>query len=135
MSVIAVGTDLHRIGRFAAILARHGLASPHVHRLAARVLHPDRELPGFVRACQQSQLDKCTRALAHSWCVKEALYKTLDTPDQATFAMRHWYKYNHANGRPHVASDSYARHERFLVSLSHDGDYVSSVVVRAHGTN
>lgn len=128
--VLAVGTDLHSMLRFRGILERGGLNGFKSKRFGQRVLHPEHELPMFQKAVERADLEACNRILSVSWCVKEAIYKTLDPADQKTFQMARWYKVNDENGRPLVGVEGYARNEEFLCSITHDAHLVSAFVLR-----
>ncbi|ODV95247.1 hypothetical protein PACTADRAFT_49995 [Pachysolen tannophilus NRRL Y-2460] len=93
----------------------------------------------FVRSIEQMREDTnfkhCVSLLSTSWCLKEALYKVLDPNFQKSgFNFKDWYKINDLDtGKPILIGETYtSKHanEEFLISLSHDGDYVYSVVLR-----
>ena len=67
-----------------------------------------------------------------SWCLKEAIYKPLDSDDQKQFKMTQWYKINDSNGRPIIGVDQpiYPKSEQSLCSITHDADLVSAFVLR-----
>lgn len=128
--VLAIGTDLHNMLRFRDILKGGGLNGFKTRRFGQRVLHPDHELPIFLKAIEKNDLELCNRILSVSWCVKEAIYKTLDPEDQKEFKMAQWYKINDFNGRPIIANSNYHKNEEFLCSITHDSDLVSAFVLR-----
>ncbi len=132
--VLKIGTDLHKRTRFTTIITKSGgLNTYKTKRLSQRILNPYNELPTFNHLLQSNELEKCSTILSSSWCVKESIYKTLDVLDQRNFKMSDWYKFNDADGRPLIGNDSYfaeKQNEEFLLSLSHDGDYIISTVLR-----
>ncbi len=132
--VLRLGTDLHRLNRFAEILQRNGpLTAFKTTRFSERILHPTNELPSFQEHIKSNDIEKCSKILSGAWCVKEAIYKTLDDDDQKNFIMSEWYKKNDLRGRPIIGNENYAmKHpdEEFQCSISHDGEYMSSVVLR-----
>lgn len=80
-----------------------------------------------------NETEECARILSVSWSVKEAVYKTLDDEDQREFIMKDWYKINDLRGRPLICNpiyESLKKNETFLCTISHDGDLVSSFVLR-----
>lgn len=133
-SVLRIGTDLHKLGRFTKILKRNGpLNSYKTRRFSERILHPLEELPKFEENLAINNIEKCSQILSGAWCMKEAIYKTLDDADQTNFIMNEWYKGNDSRGRPFIGNDRYLKEhlkEDFQCSVSHDGEYISSVVLR-----
>lgn len=130
--VIRVGTDIHQLSRFVSILQRNGaLTAYKTKRFSERILHPTYELPKFEEYRLKNKIEECARILSISWCIKEAIYKTLDDENQNNFVMSEWYKTNDERGRPIIGNESYNRtNEEFLCSISHDGNMVSSFVLR-----
>lgn len=64
--IYGVGTDLIRVDRVAAVLARHP------QRFAQKLLHPE-------ELAQYAQARRAANFLAKSWAVKEAFGKALGT--------------------------------------------------------
>ncbi|ODV84591.1 hypothetical protein CANARDRAFT_176818 [[Candida] arabinofermentans NRRL YB-2248] len=132
--IIAIGTDLHKVTRFSEILTRNGLNSFKTKRLSQKILNPKYELPNFEKNLNENNLNKCVSILSGSWCVKEAIFKTLDFENQKNFKMSDWFKINNLNGLPIIGNENYMKltlkEEEFLVSISHDGDYIISTVLR-----
>lgn len=132
--VISIGTDIHQMSRFLIILKRNGpLTTYKTKRFSERILHPIYELPKFQKLLSENNIVECAKLLSISWCVKEAIYKTLDNEDQTEFIMKDWYKTNDNRGRPLIGNTTYMTqktNEEFLCSLSHDGDLVSSFILR-----
>lgn len=129
--VISIGTDIHQFGRFLSILNRNGpLTAYKTQRFSERILNPVYELPKFEKYRQQNNIAECSRILSISWCVKEAIYKTLDDVDQSNFIMSHWYKINDQRGRPIIGNSNTTLKDDFLCSVSHDGDLVTAFVLR-----
>ncbi|AWU76528.1 hypothetical protein CAS74_000473 [Pichia kudriavzevii] len=131
--VLGIGTDIHKLSRFFDILKRNGpLDSYKTQRFSERILNPVYELPTFIEYKSKHDIERCARILSISWCVKEAIFKTLDGEDQSNFVMSDWYKTNDLRGRPQVGNDKYLKikQEEFLCSLSHDGNLVSSFIIR-----
>ncbi|TID21928.1 hypothetical protein CANINC_003412 [Pichia inconspicua] len=129
--VISIGTDLHRFSRVENILKKNGpLISFKTKRFADRVLNPIHEKPLFQTYVQNNDILKCSRLLSTSWCVKEAIYKTLDDVEQANFSMSHWYKISDERGRPIIGNNDSIVKDKFLCSISHDGDLITAFVLR-----
>ncbi|AOA61806.1 Phosphopantetheine:protein transferase [Komagataella phaffii CBS 7435] len=141
MTVLGIGTDLIRKTRFETILTKHNypnVTSSHVVRLAKRILHPEREYPLFLKSSKDCDKSQCVQLLAGSWCVKEALFKSLSYSDQQLFSFKDWFKLNDPKGRPFIMNQDYfTKHpnEEFLVSITHDGDYIASTVIRQQLNN
>ncbi|GMG39437.1 unnamed protein product [Ambrosiozyma monospora] len=132
--ILGIGTDIHKLTRFHAILTRNGpLASFKTTRFSQRVLNKSHELPKFLKFQEANDLESCAKLLSNSWCVKEAIYKCLDYSDQREFTMSDWFKINDPTGRPVIGNTIYFQshpNEEILCSLSHDGDYIISSVLR-----
>lgn len=130
--VIRIGTDIHQLSRFLSILQRNGpLSTYKTKRFSEKILNPKYELPKFEEFRLSNNLEQCAQILSVSWCIKEAIYKTLDDTDQNTFIMNQWYKSNDERGRPIIGCENYNKpNEEFLCSISHDGDLVSSFILR-----
>lgn len=131
--ILGIGTDLHKMSRFVEIIQRNGpLNTYKTKRFSERILNPVHELPKFQNFQNENNLQECCKLLSISWCIKEAVYKTLDPVDQKNFIMKDWYKINDEIGKPIVKNDDYlkTRKETFLCSLTHDGGFVSSFILR-----
>lgn len=134
--ILGVGHDLVHLPRFRQLL---NTRSPHrVSRLAQRILHPEYERPRFeAKLADPLSLEDSKSAsfyLANSWACKEALYKSLGPLDQRNCRFNHWYKTHTADGKPIIQCDEYARlhpDEQFFLSISHDGDYLSTFIIRS----
>lgn len=122
------------MSRFLGILKRNGpLTTYKTQRFSERILNPLFELPRFRENLSKNNIEECARILSISWCIKEAIYKTLDDEDQRNFIMKDWYKRNDERGRPVIGNVEYSKRkkdEKFLCSISHDGDLVNSFVLR-----
>lgn len=125
--LVGLGVDVLHISRFSSLIAHKGLMSSYVTRLAGRVLHKS-ELARFEQHRQQHNVDRCVKELAGSWCVKEALYKSLDDERQLSFQFKHWWREQGPRGRPQIGGGRPDEH--FLVSVSHDGDVMMASVAR-----
>lgn len=125
--ILGLGNDLHHMQRFRAILQSKN--EYKITRFSQRVLHPKHELPIFEKSLNGDQRERCAEILSTSWCVKEAIYKTLTDEEQARFRMNQWYKVNSENGRPVIGNDCQVS-GNFMVSISHDMDLVNAVVLR-----
>ncbi len=134
--VISIGTDIHLLGRFKNILLRNGsLAEFKTRRLCQKILNEKYELPVFKMYMDKNDIDSCSEIIAGAWCVKEAIYKCLDHQDQVTFSMAQWWKSHDANGKPVIGNENYfkgenGKAEEFLCTVSHDGSYIISTVLR-----
>lgn len=130
MTVRGIGVDIVKVSRFHRILNTFTGRNKTIERFGTKVLHPVHEQPQFMQYVRQSDVCSSARLLSGSWCVKEAVFKSLSPAEQARFRFRDWYKINDADGRPVVRNDTYSPQDEFLVSVSHDGDYVVSYVLR-----
>mgnify|MGYP003363050452 FL=1 len=134
--VVAIGSDLHLLGRFKNILRRNGpLTEFKTKRLCQRILNEKHELPLFQKYMRKNDIDSCSNVMAGAWCVKEAIYKCLDSQDQKTFRMAQWWKSHDVNGKPIIKNENYfktdkGKAEEFFCTISHDGNYIFSIVLR-----
>lgn len=131
--VLAIGTDIYRLGRFYNILQRNGpLAAFKTKRLCEKILNVEHEMPQFLSLQSKNDTKGCARLMAESWCAKEAVYKCLDSEEQRIFSMNQWWKYHDSNGRPKIGYENYSKdkNEQFLCTVSHDGDYMICTVLR-----
>lgn len=138
--ILGVGHDLAYLPRFVELLRTR---SPRrIARLSTRILHPTRERPRFDAALANATGDTDTegstagaaKVLATAWSCKEALFKSLDAHAQRHCRFNEWYRAHSSEGRPLIANEQYMAanpHERFHLSVSHDGEYVSAFVVRS----
>lgn len=126
MHIRGIGVDLVQISRFRAILGKHGMDSTYSRRFVRRVLHP-KELSRFA-ALAVELLDHSVRYVAGSWAAKEAVFKTLDPPEQARFQFKDWYRTSNAR-KPGIERDP-SSHDQFLLSISHDGGMLVATVLR-----
>ncbi|KAK9454048.1 hypothetical protein V1511DRAFT_511999 [Dipodascopsis uninucleata] len=69
--------------------------------------------------------------LARCWAIKEATFKALDEERQSGFTMKNWSTVSNS-ARPTVMGDLIRQNEKFLASVSHDGDYVFATVIRTY---
>jgi phosphopantetheine--protein transferase-like protein len=130
--VLGIGTDLLQVSRIAKIVAKNGIVSAKTTRFAQRILHHQHELPKFQGYQSSSDTSQAIKLLSGSWCVKEALFKSLSPSSQKTFRMKDWYKYNSSEGIPQIDGIYTTEHpnEEFLISISHDSDLITSTVLR-----
>ena len=131
--VLGIGIDIVQLSRFHHLLKKHGLQSVFALRLASRVLHHT-ELKRFQKFQFSDDIEQCVRLISGSWAAKEAVYKTLDGPEQARFEFKLWYRYQ-IKGKPYVWSDEYGKPEEFLHSTSHDGGVLVATVLRQERKN
>lgn len=132
MTVLGLGCDVLKIPRMTALVKRQGLSSNVLSRFSRRILHPV-ELQKFEQLRDQQDIDSIVRLLSGSWCLKEAVYKSLSQKEQTSFRFGEWYKSNDPTGRPCIASDKYKQQhpgEQFLTSMSHDTDIIMATVIR-----
>lgn len=134
--IIGIGTDVHHFSRVQNILKRNGqLAAFKTKRFTERILNPTYELPLFHQYAQKNNIEECSRILSTAWCVKEAIYKTLNDAEQASFSMNCWYKINDERGRPVIGNTLSMMNDEFLCSISHDGDLITAFVLRQRKEN
>lgn len=114
----ALGVDLIKVLRIGTLLSK-----PIGYRFLQRVLHPS-------EICHIESLSEDNRVLyvAGCWATKEAIFKSLNSIDQRSFAFNKWYRYLE-NGRPLIGCDKPTLDE-FQLSISHDGGFVLATVVR-----
>lgn len=121
MNVIGLGNDILKTQRIRAIV--QGKRSI-LERFATRVLHPTHERPRL----NLDNTDQATQLLASTWAAKEAMYKSLSPDLQKQCVFREWYRTDNGVQRA-IQSDRFPQ-EAFMVSVSHDGEYTSAVVLR-----
>ncbi|KAM9893428.1 hypothetical protein OXX69_011711 [Metschnikowia pulcherrima] len=120
MSMVkAIGVDMVKISRITRILQ-----GTHRDRFLNKVLHK-KELESLAR----SNPERVSQFVAGSWAAKEAVFKTLDRKDQLRFQFRDWYRYN-IEGKPNISRVKPLSNDRFLLSISHDGDHLIATVLR-----
>ena len=117
--VKAIGVDMVKILRITRILQ-----GTHRDRFLNKVLHK-KELESLAR----SKPERVLQFVAGSWAAKEAVFKTLDRKDQLRFQFRDWYRYN-IEGKPNISRVDSFSNDRFLLSISHDGDHLIATVLR-----
>lgn len=127
--ILGIGCDLLKVSRIERIVRRQGLNGKTLDRFATRILHPV-EREQFVALRRSDDIAGTVRLLSGSWCCKEAVFKSLDPGRQAKFRFNRWYKSNDEYGRPTICGDDVNNTDRFLVSVSHDGDMIMSTVLR-----
>ena len=108
--IVGIGTDIVRIARFEAMLARHGA------RVAERMLSAD-ELVEFAGTARPA------RFLAKRFAVKEAVAKAFGTGFRDGLSLRHIGIQHDALGKPSLRF--YARAEELLVELGVGDAHVS----------
>ncbi|ODV63799.1 uncharacterized protein ASCRUDRAFT_98925 [Ascoidea rubescens DSM 1968] len=131
--ILGIGTDLIRLSRFTKIIQKNGLSSNYISKFSKRILNEKFELIKFDNFKQKNDINMCSKILTSSWSSKEALFKTLDLKDQKLFNFNQWYKINDINGKPIINNLDYIQsypNEQFLLTLSDDGDYLTSIVLR-----
>lgn len=101
---------------------------------------------------KEQALQRAAKYLATTWACKEALYKSLDFKDQKSCRFNKWhktYQYSPSEQQKHIETpetliesrfkkptlynEQYFKNhanEAFLLSISHDGDYVTATVLR-----
>lgn len=132
MHLISIGTDILNASRMETKLLRQW-GKPQFDRFSSRILHPQRELPQFhdlykTAGPRSSEFSEMVRLISNSWCCKEAVFKCLTKEEQIVFSMRDWYKGNTPEGRPFIKNEKFQ--DNFMVTLSHDGDFLVSFVAR-----
>ena len=108
--IVGIGTDIVRIARFEAMLARHGA------RVAERMLSAD-ELVEFAGTARPA------RFLAKRFAVKEAVAKAFGTGFRNGLSLRHIGIQHDALGKPSLRF--YSRAEELLVELGVGDAHVS----------
>ncbi|KAK9447903.1 4'-phosphopantetheinyl transferase [Limtongia smithiae] len=121
----AVGVDILHIPRIADVLARTPFSA---RRFPTRVLHAY-ELARY-NALREKSPEAATLFVARCWAIKEAVFKTLDDVEQREFAFKSWRTITNTHPRPVAVHDSGSGD--FLVSVSHDGEYLVAFVSRTH---
>lgn len=127
--ILGIGHDLAHVPRFLHLLTTRRPA--RIARLAQRILHPQHELGRFKAAPTPAA---AALYLATAWACKEAVFKALAPGEQPQCRFNEWYKGKEQHGGPRVVPPVEYRDrnegERIMVSVSHDGEYVSAFVVR-----
>lgn len=137
MVVKGIGTDLVSVQRFEQLLLKR--SANHMFKFSNRFLNTNYELPFFVQIYNNSntsdkqRIQLLAQLLSTSWCLKELCYKSLSMEQQRKFRFKEWYKSNDKYGKPlisHENKNGDFDNDQFLVSLSHDGGFVTSTVLR-----
>uniref|UniRef100_A0A060TGH8 ARAD1D30624p n=1 Tax=Blastobotrys adeninivorans TaxID=409370 RepID=A0A060TGH8_BLAAD len=126
MNVVGLGNDIVQTSRIARLAL--GRLGP---RFARRVLHPIHELPRYTAD------ERGVRLLASTWAAKEAMFKSLSAQEQTKCVFKNWYRCTD-QGRRTIRDDDYMkRHpsEDFLLTISHDGEYTTAVVLRLQSSH
>lgn len=136
--ILGIGHDLAHLPRFLHLLNTR--SHRRVTRLAQRILHETHEAPNFHSKRDSPSNNKTAAALylANIWACKEAVFKSLEPRDQRDCRFNLWYKTTTPEGRPMIQCDTYAKahpNEQFLLSVSHDGDYLSAFIVRSSSSS
>jgi holo-[acyl-carrier protein] synthase len=139
MSVRGIGNDILLTSRIASFIEGH---PTRLWRFARRILHPKYELPKLRDILSSAdnvnnpRHVQAVRLLASTWAAKESLYKSLDAKEQQLCRFNHWYRHTQQDQRVLVCESYLQRHpgERFLLTVSHDGDYTTALVVRTEST-
>lgn len=131
MTVLGLGCDILKVARIESIVSRQGLGGSALTRFSRRILHQN-ELETFTKLRSNDDTRGVVDLLSGSWCVKEAVYKSLDHGDQEGFRFRQWFKGNDPHGRPFIGGTYLddRPNETFVVSISHDGGIIMSTVIR-----
>ncbi|WPK24875.1 hypothetical protein PUMCH_002172 [Australozyma saopauloensis] len=114
----AIGVDLIRVDRIAALLAK-----PSGTRFLQRVLHPSER-----SAASKLNAQNCATYVAGCWATKEAIFKSLPAVEQHSFQFNRWYRFLD-NGRPIIGSEV-PHSDEFLLSISHDDGILVATVLR-----
>ncbi|KAK7206205.1 hypothetical protein BZA70DRAFT_288590 [Myxozyma melibiosi] len=125
--VAGLGVDILHLPRISALLARKPV---YRAKFPARVLHPV-ELERY-RGYRGDEV-KGELFLGRCWAIKEALFKALDFHEQKSFQFKDWCTVSSQSKRPVISKPGHAEDERFLASVSHDGEYVLAAVIRNSG--
>lgn len=127
--ILGIGHDLAHVPRFLNLLTTRQPA--RIARLAQRILHPEHELARFKAASTPAA---AALYLATTWACKEAVFKALAPNEQPNCRFNEWYKGREQHGGPllvpPVGYQERNGTEKIMVSVSHDGEYVSAFVVR-----
>ena len=148
-SVLGIGTDLVYLPRFTRLLEKMSSFEhkERFHKILRKFMHP-REILCFD---QMRQRDASPTALSNYaagiWATKEAVFKSLVAqkndvvlPPAQFIYTKMCFKSNDTNGAPYLEIDkeqtllrpefekAYIRNSKFLLSISHDGDYLVSYV-------
>lgn len=151
-SVVGLGTDIVDVGRFWKIVGRESnQPSSILNRFAKKILNLEHEYPKYSELCGEPKnghakfvenKKKIVYYLAGCWAVKEAAFKSLDNRQQAGFKQfNKWYKiYDTTTGRPIFWHDygenkSLFADNEFLVSISHDNNWLVATVIRQRCIN
>lgn len=150
-NILGIGTDIVHIPRFAQLLEKYPLQQPNskIFKILGKFMHP-LEIEELRR---RSEFPKRENQLAcyisGIWATKEAIYKSLSSnvktgqlpPAQAIYT-KLFYKTNDLDGKPLIKRITSSTEDRdyrdftreyidgseFLISISHDGNYLISFV-------
>ncbi|KAK9479804.1 4'-phosphopantetheinyl transferase superfamily [Lipomyces japonicus] len=121
-NVRGVGTDLIQVSRLTQMLARN---PKYRTKLARRILFGDEIVRASKLKPEQHDL-----FLARCWATKEALFKALDNERQTGFQMVEWGTVDLVHRKPVILGPHVKANEEFLVTVTHDGDFVLAIVLR-----
>ncbi|SCU79844.1 LAFA_0B05974g1_1 [Lachancea sp. 'fantastica'] len=150
-NILGIGTDIVHIPRFARLMARD--ASIRESRINERILGKfmhAAELSRLQRMREENHSDKALiQFVAGVWATKEAVYKSLSSrsghkktalPPAKYIYTQLCYKTNDEGGIPRLVIDpkltsvypnftrDFIENTKFLLSISHDNDYLVSFV-------
>ncbi|SCU95969.1 LAMI_0F04632g1_1 [Lachancea mirantina] len=149
-NVKGIGTDLVHVQRFRKLLDKYPTSGNKstLNKIIAKFMHPyeiDR-LEALIQT--ETSQEPIIRYVAGVWATKEAIFKSLrcnsfpasEFPPAQFIFTKICYKTNEVDGRPKIGIDcsqlgvwkQFSEHlitnSKFLVSLSHDADYLISFV-------
>lgn len=144
-NVISAGTDIVYLPRIERLLLKYR-ASSRLNRVLTKFMH-QHEISHFNRSEQYEPLKSQVIYVAGIWAIKEALLKTLPAgfgkPPAIQIYTKLLYKTNTPDGKPelHLDKDSFLNDEtknywnkylertKYVVSISHDQDYLISILL------
>ncbi|KAK9462925.1 4'-phosphopantetheinyl transferase superfamily [Lipomyces oligophaga] len=133
MSVRNVGIDILFLPRITNLMSKE----INSRKFPLRILHPvEYEFYERLPDHRWDSLNKRIRFLARCWSVKEALFKSLDNSRQQHFEFKEWCTVSENMTEKPAAPSITSPHmedETFKVSLSHDGEYITAIVLRLQG--
>lgn len=144
-NVRSVGTDIVHVPRIDKILRNN--SETRLQRILRKFMHP-KELQRFRELQKTQPLKAQSLYVAGVWATKESLLKSLpssqDKPPAIHIYTRLAYKYNDITGRPILKLDKnsfitsstkdywdqHLKSSQYIISLSHDQDYLVCFLVQ-----
>ena len=132
MTILGIGCDMLFIPRLSKLYSY----PVRFNAIARKIMHPT-EYENFQALLKAKDKALTIQYFSSIWSCKEAYYKALTYNEQIETPFfqicRQFYKVNdvYQNNRPVIINPSdYEKNIKIHITLSHDGDYVTTYIVR-----